>query len=119
MQARMIAAIALTIAFTGCELKADHLDDAPAAPVAVADAATLAAGKKVYQDQRCQTCHSIDNVGNRRYPLDGVGAKLSQEDIRKWIVEPKSMDPKVRKRSYDKLAAADLEALIAYLMSLK
>jgi hypothetical protein len=31
-------------------------------------------------------CHSVDGKGNTRYPRDGVGAKLSVEDLRMWIV---------------------------------
>lgn len=90
-----------------------------AAPVLAQDAAKVARGKEVYQELRCQTCHAIDGAGNRRYPLDGVGAKLSEEQIRKWIVSPREMNPNVRKRSYDSVPADKLEALVAYLRSLK
>jgi mono/diheme cytochrome c family protein len=83
------------------------------------DRATLDRGREVYKQQRCQTCHSIDGVGNRRYPLDGVGARLTEEQIRKWIVAPREMDPKVRKRAYDKLPKQDLDALVAYMRSLE
>lgn len=81
-------------------------------------AATLELGRKVYRQQRCQTCHSIEGVGNRRSPLDGVGSRLGREAIRKWIVAPKEMDPKVRKRAYD-LPAEELDALVDYMMSLR
>jgi len=83
------------------------------------DAAKVARGKSVYEEQRCSSCHSIGGVGNKRNPLDGVGGKLSEEDVRKWIVSPREMDPKVRKRPYDKLSADDLDALVAYMTSLK
>lgn len=83
------------------------------------DEARESRGARVYREQKCQACHSIDGVGNRRFPLDGVGTKLSAADIRKWIVVPREMDPKVRKRAYDKLAQDDLEALVAYLKSLR
>jgi mono/diheme cytochrome c family protein len=76
-------------------------------------------GAEVYRAQKCQACHSIAGVGNKRYPLDGVGTKLTEEDIRKWIVAPREMNPKVRKRAYDKLPKADLDALVAYLKSLR
>ncbi len=81
--------------------------------------AQVARGKQVYTEQRCQRCHSIAGAGNRRYPLDGIGSRLTAGEIRKWIVAPREMNPKVSKRAYDKLPAADLEALVVYLQSLK
>lgn len=83
------------------------------------DGTTIERGKAVYAEQRCSTCHAIAGTGNRRNPLDAVGSKLSPEDIRKWIVTPREMNPKVRKRAYDTLPANDLDALVAYLISLK
>ena len=68
----------------------------------------------------------MQGKGNKTNPLDGVGAKLSADDIRKWIVSPVEMTkqtgstkkpPMVAK--YDKLPAADLDALVAYMLSLK
>jgi len=76
-------------------------------------------GKNVYIAQRCSQCHAIGGVGNRRSPLDGVGDRLKEDEIRKWIVAPQEMNPKVRKKAYDKLRPDELEALVAYLMSLK
>jgi mono/diheme cytochrome c family protein len=83
------------------------------------ETARIARGVEVYREQKCQACHSIANVGNRRNPLDGVGTKLSEEEIRTWIVAPREMNPKVTKRAYDKLPAADLDALVAYMKSLR
>jgi mono/diheme cytochrome c family protein len=87
--------------------------------VTQSDEAPVTRGERVYREQTCQACHSIAGVGNRRYPLDGVGTKLTEEEIRKWIVAPRDMNPKVNKRAYDKLPQADLEALVAYLKSLR
>lgn len=81
------------------------------------DAARIERGRTVYQEQKCQACHAIAGTGNRRNPLDGVGAKLDADAIRKWIVAPQEMNPTVRKRGYATLPPADLEALIAYLRS--
>lgn len=90
-----------------------------APPIASAseDAATLARGRQVYEEQRCAACHSIEGKGSRRYPLDGVGSRLSEAEIRKWIVAPREMDPKVRKRAYE-LPKADEDALVSYLKRL-
>jgi mono/diheme cytochrome c family protein len=76
-------------------------------------------GRVVYAEQKCQACHSIAGVGSRRYPLDGVGSKLGADDIRKWIVAPREMNPRVSKRAFDSLPPADLEALVAYVSSLR
>ena len=57
---------------------------------------------------------------------DGVGSKLSAADTKQWIVEPIEMAAKVKSekkppmpKRYDKLPAADLDALVAYMQSLK
>ena len=83
-------------------------------------------GKAVYAAQKCQMCHSIAGVGGKASPLDGVGKKLSEADIRAWIVTPKEMTAKAKSTKkppmadrYSKLPAADLDALVAYMVSLK
>ena len=86
---------------------------------AQSEEARVTRGAEVYREQKCQACHSVAGVGNRRYPLDGVGTKLTEEEILTWIVAPREMNPKVRKRAYDKLPKGDLEALVAYLKSLR
>ena len=81
-------------------------------------------GKAVYAANKCQTCHAIEGKGNKKFPLDGVGAKLSAADIKQWIVAPSEMEaklaekPKVHMKAY-KLADEDLGALVAYMQSLK
>jgi mono/diheme cytochrome c family protein len=90
------------------------------------DAKKIEAGKKVYEAQKCATCHMIAGKGNKLYPLDGVGTKLSAADIKKWITSPAEMEAKLPKpptlkmssRKYN-LKDADLDALVAYLESLK
>lgn len=67
-------------------------------------------------EQRCRMCHAIEGEGNIRSPLDGVGDRLSEEDIRLWIVAPQEMNPAVAKRGYH-LSEEDLDALVAYLMA--
>jgi mono/diheme cytochrome c family protein len=83
------------------------------------DDARVKRGAEVYREQRCQACHSIAGVGNKRYPLDGVGDRRTVEEIRTWIVAPREMNPKVAKRAYDRLPKADLDALVAYLETLR
>jgi len=71
-------------------------------------------------------CHAIAGKGGKASPLDGVGAKLSAADTKQWIVEPVAMAAKVGStkkppmpKKYDKLPAADVDALVAYMQSLK
>ena len=87
---------------------------APQAPAADTSAPLVARGRDVYEAQRCSRCHSMGREGNTRHPLDGVDARLTEREIRTWIVEPEKMNPRVAKRGYD-LPAADLDALVAYL----
>src|SRR6185295_1834722 len=63
--------------------------------VCVAGAASVSAkdakdkGEKVFADQKCALCHSVDGKGNKKGPLDEVGSKLSADDIREWITDAK------------------------------
>ena len=90
-----------------------------------AEQATAAAGEKVFAAQKCIICHSVAGKGNKNGPLDDVGNKLSAADIRAWIVTPAEMGKKhtaTRKppmKSFASLPAADIEALVAYLQTLK
>ncbi len=101
---------------------------AASASLAAQDAAKIAAGKKVYTDQKCSTCHAIAGVGQKMYPLDGVGKKLSADDTKKWITDPAAMEAKLPKKppmlmsaamKTKKLTDADVDALVAYMQSLK
>jgi mono/diheme cytochrome c family protein len=83
-------------------------------------------GQEVYTAQKCQGCHSIAGKGGKASPLDGVGAKLSADDIRQWITHPKDAAAKAKSTKkppmqdkYGTLPAADIDALVAYMQSLK
>ena len=97
-----------------------------AAPVLAGDDAQIKKGAEVYAAQKCQMCHAIAGKGGKANPLDGVGTKLSAADIKQWIVNPTEMTAKTKStkkppmpNKYGKLPAADLDALVAYLQSLK
>jgi hypothetical protein len=70
-------------------------------------------------------CHSIAGVGNKRGALDEVGSKLKEDEIRQWLVAPDEMTKKTKAerkppmKSYAHLAKDDIEALVAYMVSLK
>jgi len=90
------------------------------------DAALVKKGQEIYTAQKCSVCHAIAGKGGKANPLDGVGAKLSAEDIRQWIVSPAEATAKAKSTKkppmpakYGSLAAGDLDALVAYMQSLK
>ena len=116
MTTRTIAIVAVTLGATMMPL--------PAA--AGQDAAAIKRGQEVYAAQKCQGCHNIDGKGYKANPLAGVGTKLSAADIRAWILTPKAMATKTKATGkppmperYAKLPAADIDALVAYMQSLK
>lgn len=92
------------------------------------DPAKVAAGQKAFATQKCSTCHAIAGKGNKSSPLDGVGGKLSESDIRTWLTDPATMEAKLAKKPATSMASwikthklkdADVDALTAYMMSLK
>ena len=64
-----------------------------AAPAAAQDP-KVERGIKVYAEQKCMMCHSIAGKGNAKGALEGVGTKLTAEEIRQWIVDPAAMTAK-------------------------
>ena len=91
-----------------------------------AAAQDAAKGEGVYAAQKCSVCHAVAGKGNKQNPLDGVGAKLSADDIRAWIVDPVAMTAKANStkkppmpKKWANLPAADLDGLVAYMQSLK
>jgi mono/diheme cytochrome c family protein len=88
-------------------------------------APAVAQGQKVFEAQKCSLCHSVGGKGNAKGPLDDVGSKYSAAELKLWITSPSDMAKKVnatRKppmKSYASLPAADVDALVAYLQTLK
>ena len=82
-------------------------------------------GEAVYAEQKCSLCHAVAGKGNAKGSLDGVGTKLTAAEIREWIVNTKEMTAKTKAerkppmRAYPNLPAADVDALVAYLQTLK
>jgi mono/diheme cytochrome c family protein len=93
------------------------------AGVAVAqDAEVLEKGKAVFDAAKpdCKACHN-----EKKNPLEQYGARGNAEDAKGWIRTPKDMFQKTGKKgmmpaySVKKISDEDLEALTAYLLSLK
>jgi mono/diheme cytochrome c family protein len=97
---------------------------AGAATAAAGQDAKVARGEQLYAEQKCGLCHSIADKGNKKGPLDGVGSKLSTDELRQWIVDAKGMTAKTsasRKPDMKNYALPkeDVDALVAHMASLK
>ena len=109
-----VAALAIAVGIVAAPLAATGQDDA------------VKKGEAVYTAQKCSICHSIAGKGNKTNPLDGIGKKLSADEIRQWITHPTEAAAKAKSTKkppmpdkYGKLPAADIDALVAYMQSLK
>jgi mono/diheme cytochrome c family protein len=109
-----LAALAIAVGIAAAPLAATGQEDA------------VKKGEGVYTSQKCSLCHSIAGKGNKQNPLDGVGKKLSTDDIKQWITHPTEAAAKAKSTKkppmpdkYGKLPAADIDALVAYMQSLK
>ena len=92
------------------------------AGVASADDAAIEKGKAVFESTKppCKTCHN-----DKKNPLDNYGAAGTVEDVKAWMRTPKEMFAKTGKKGAkptfgpNKISDGDLDALAAYLVSLK
>ncbi len=86
-------------------------------------------GKKLYATYKCDKCHLIGGRGSKKGPLDGVAAKLSAADIKKWLTQPAEMEAKLEKKpkGTDAMSYAlktkgiepgEIDALVAYMLTL-
>ena len=102
---------------------------APASPkveVPGADA-RVGIGKQLFAEMnpRCTVCHSLEGKGNPKGPLDDVGSRFEAEGIKQWLRTPSEMakkhgrDRKPAMVPYPELTDEELDALAAYLVTLK
>jgi mono/diheme cytochrome c family protein len=93
--------------------------------VSAQDKAQIEQGMKVYATEKCSVCHSIEGKGAKKGPLDRVGARLTEDEIRQWIVNAPEMTKKTKAtrkppmKNYAHLSTDDVGALVAYLQTLK
>ena len=96
-----------------------------AAPARAQDSALIAQGQKVYAAQKCGACHSIAGKGNKKGALDEVGTKLTADEVRQWLLSAPEMTKKTKAtrkpamKTYAKLPTKEIDALAAYMRSLK
>ena len=80
--------------------------------------ALLASGRRVYRELDCTKCHRINGRGNTVGPdLSGVGLRLQENYIRKWLLNPQAFIHDVVMPPV-KTSDEKFEALVFYLMSL-
>jgi mono/diheme cytochrome c family protein len=115
---RTLGAMAMAVVLTGSGAAAQ-------AP----DAKLASEGKKLYATYKCDKCHQIDGRGSKKGPLDGVGAKLTAADIKKWLTNPADMEAKLEKKpkgtdamSYalktKSIEPGEIDAIVAYIQTL-
>ena len=119
-----------------------------AKPAPLKGPALVAKGQELYVSRKCGLCHSVAGVGNKLGPMEDIAAKMSAKEIRAWLEDPKGMlakrvPPSIRKPvmlelkwtkvevdqlaakgvketvGASKVTAADLDAIVAYVLSLK
>lgn len=84
----------------------------------------VARGQAVYAEQKCSLCHSVAGKGNVKGPIDDAGSKYSAADLKAWLVDAKGMTAKTKAtrkpdmKNYA-LPEADVDALVAYMLTLK
>ena len=93
--------------------------------VSAQDQDAVDAGRRVFAAQKCSICHAIAGQGNQKGSLDGIGSKLSADEIRQWLMNAPEMAAKIKAerkpamKVYATLPKADLDGLVAYLSGLK
>lgn len=81
-------------------------------------------GTQLYEAQGCPRCHQVAGKGSKLSVLDGVGSRLTADQMRQWLTDPDQMaaalprKPVIIMKQYA-LPDADLDALVAYLQTLK
>ena len=86
----------------------------------------VARGKQLFDEQKCRMCHNLGGVGNPKgVALDEVGSKHAPDVLKMWLTQPKEMAQKAKStrkppmKSFATLPASDIDALVAYLSTLK
>ena len=91
---------------------------------AFAQDAKVAKGAALFESNKCSICHSVQGKGGKK-PLDGAGTRLDAATVKLWLTDPKGAEAKTGKKAmppmknFSTLQAEDIDALIAYVMSLK
>jgi mono/diheme cytochrome c family protein len=91
---------------------------------ALAQDGKVAKGATLFEANKCSVCHSVQGKGGKK-PLDGAGTRLDAATVKLWLTDPKAAEAKTGKKAmppmknFSTLPAEDIDALVAYVMSLK
>ncbi|HEX7191857.1 MAG TPA: c-type cytochrome, partial [Thermoanaerobaculia bacterium] len=91
-----------------CHVK-DSVDDAP----------TLSAGRALMAKSGCYACHAArghEDFRSEAPPLDAISMKTGGEWMRRWLSDPKAMDPNTSMPNF-RLEREEIDALSHYLFS--
>ncbi|MFQ5771616.1 MAG: c-type cytochrome, partial [bacterium] len=73
-----------------------------------------------YEEQGCAACHTIAGEGGAAAPpLTRIGHTRDADWLKKFLFDPSTENPDSEMPPYDDLTAEELEALVAYLQTLK
>jgi nitric oxide reductase subunit C len=79
-----------------------------------------AAGEGVLRGQPCLGCHSLHGAGGSfGPPFDGVGRRLTKEQIERYARDPQAVNPKALMPAQTAVPDEDLERIAAFLGGLK
>ena len=92
----------------------------PPAGTAVSVVTTPEAGKLIYEAQGCSACHAIRGQGGAAGPdLSQVGRTRDANWLARFTRDPEAVKPGSPMPPYKNLSEAELQAIAAYLASLK
>jgi cytochrome c2 len=76
-------------------------------------------GEQIFK-QKCAMCHIVNGKGGVIGPdLTKVAAKLKEGDLKVQLENPKKKNPSTSMPSFKSLPKGDMDALLAYLKTLK
>ncbi len=80
----------------------------------------VARGQQLFLAQGCHGCHNVGAVGSRDVGADlsRIGARRSRAELAQWLGDPAAQKPTAHMPRIA-MADADVQALAAYLASLK
>ena len=78
-------------------------------------------GRQLFEKNRCLLCHKLgDKGGKLAGALDDIGRRRNADALKRAILEPQKEFPDAKvKMPVFKLQPAEMEALVAYLSTLK
>ena len=119
---RITALVMLALLFVACGKQQSSQTSANGNQQKVSQQAVdpkIERGKAVYDETGCATCHAIGEIGGRTGPsLDKIGSKYEAAKLKEILVNPKTLNPNTVMPPFEG-SEEDLDALVAYLLSLK